>query len=102
MSDHTERYMDKWLKYAAIIGPFLGFIFGIGSGTIIAYQAYKQDHTDITLLFNWNQSAHQRFSAVTWMITQCAVILSTDCVHNVYLMGGKAWLCNRHGAVILD
>lgn len=55
MSDHTERYMDKWLKYAAIIGPFLGFIFGIGSGTIIAYQAYKQDHTDITLLFNWKE-----------------------------------------------
>jgi hypothetical protein len=51
--DHGPRQIDKWLKYAAVFGPFLGFLFGIGSGTLIAYQAYKQDHSDIGILFNW-------------------------------------------------
>lgn len=55
IGDHGERYMDKWLKWAAILGPFLGFIFGIASGTVIAYQAYKQDHADIGMLFSWKE-----------------------------------------------
>jgi hypothetical protein len=51
--NHGERYMDSWLKWVAILGPFLGFLFGVGSGTMIAYQAYQRDHSDIGILFNW-------------------------------------------------
>lgn len=51
MSEHDHsRQIDKWMKYVAILGPFLGFIFGVGSGTVIAYQAYKTDSGRITLL----------------------------------------------------
>lgn len=51
--DIHSRQMDKWLKWVAIVGPFFGFLFGIASGTVIVYQAYKQDHSDISLLFSF-------------------------------------------------
>lgn len=52
--EHT-RSIDKWLKWVALLGPFMGFLLGVGSGTIAAYQAFKSDANRISQLENWKE-----------------------------------------------
>ncbi len=52
---HEPRSIDRWLKWAAIIGPVTGFIFGNCSGAVIAYQAFKNDSERIFHLENWKE-----------------------------------------------
>lgn len=54
MSDaHPARAIDRWLKYAAIIGPFLGFTFGICTGAWGTYQAFKDEDRRVVLIESW-------------------------------------------------
>ena len=54
MSEHREtREIDKWLKWAAVMGPIFGFIFGLCGGAIGAYQAFKDDTHRIQLIEGW-------------------------------------------------
>lgn len=54
MESH-ERSLDRWLKYAVIIGPLITYVLGIGTGVWGAYQAYKDDSHRITLVEGWKE-----------------------------------------------
>lgn len=56
MSDHERpRAIDRWLKWAAVLGPITTFILGIFSGAMITYQAFKDDSMRITSLEGWKE-----------------------------------------------
>jgi len=52
---NDQRYMDKWLKWAAILGPILGFLFGNCSGALVTYQAFKDESMRITNIEGWKE-----------------------------------------------
>lgn len=48
-----RRSIDTWLKWAAVAGPIIGFLFGGVSGAAVAYQAFKDDTRRIGTLESW-------------------------------------------------
>ena len=68
--DHT-RAIDRWLKWAAVMGPVFGFLFGICAGGIMAYQAFKDDNHRILLIEGWREK-QEDFNKV--IISQIATL----------------------------
>lgn len=51
--------MDSWLKWMAILGPIFGLVFGVCSGAVITYQAFKADGSRITLIEGWREKQEE-------------------------------------------
>lgn len=63
MSDH-DRATDRWLKWVAVIGPIIGVLFGVCSGAVVTYQAFKNDGNRISLIEGWKEK-QEDFNKVT-------------------------------------
>lgn len=56
--EHT-RQIDRWLKWVAVLGPVVGWLLGVPTGVVVAYQAFKQDHNDIVQLQSWKDKQEE-------------------------------------------
>lgn len=72
--DHV-RQIDRWLRWAAILGPFLGFMFGILSGSMIAYQAFKNQDNRIVSIEGWKEKQDAFNEKTVVAITRLKVIV---------------------------
>ena len=75
--DH-ERATDRWLKWMAVLGPILGVMFGLCSGSVVTYQAFRNQGDKITLLESWKEK-QEEFNKV--VIGQIATINAMQTQH---------------------
>lgn len=77
MSGDHERSTDRWLKWAVVVAPLITYILGLASGTVMAYQAFKNDSTRITLVEGWKDKQEDFNKVVIAQIATLNQVLKT-------------------------